>query len=264
MARINNAKNFKGKSYVASDEITNIINSIKLNDNKISFAGAMVQDEVNVGLTSSANVIDLNNLTLFLKTIDRVDVIGDTVDEKSLNVPTDYAVKKAIDEAVKVVKSEAIGIGAGNGIDITPTSSTSGTTIQVINAKVANAEKVLSVDNNGLSATISLVKVDTESGYAASYQLQGIGGAILGDTINIVKDQFLKEATLVWGTNATLSNNVVVGESATKTDTATYPFLKMVMYTNNNDKTTDDTLTTTVYIPVDELFRDYTSGNAAI
>ena len=28
MARINNAKNFKGKSYVASDEITNIINSI--------------------------------------------------------------------------------------------------------------------------------------------------------------------------------------------------------------------------------------------
>jgi hypothetical protein len=59
-------------------------------------------------------------------------------------------------------------------------------------------DKVLTQSNDGLLTNISLVKLGTtEAGYAATYELQGINGAPLGDKINIPKDQFLKDAIFI-------------------------------------------------------------------
>ena len=62
---------------------------------------------------------------------------------------------------------------------------------------VAADEKVLSA-NGALKTTITLAKITTglDANTAVAYQLQGIGGAQLGEQINIPKDSFLKEVYL--------------------------------------------------------------------
>lgn len=230
MARINNAKNFKGKSYVASDEITNIINSIQFNENKISFAGAMVQDEANVG--KSINSIDLSNLTGFLKTSDLVYTIGDEVTSSDAKVATDYAVRQAIEE----VSSKAIGIEGGDGISIT---SQNGSTTKII------------------SADIKLEKLDTTSdGYASSYQLMvksADGYKAAGDIINIPKDQFLKGAEIVEGS---LNDGVFTeSESGEK-------FIHFTFEINQKDANGATTVNAqNIYLNVHELVDVYTQGN---
>ena len=62
---------------------------------------------------------------------------------------------------------------------------------------VAADEKVLSA-NGALKTTITLAKITTglDTNTAVAYQLQGIGGAQLGEQINIPKDSSLKEVYL--------------------------------------------------------------------
>ena len=228
MARINNAKNFKGKSYVASDEITNIINSIQLNENKISFAGAMVQDEANVG--QALNIIDLEKLTAFLKTSDRVVKIEDEVVDSSTNVPTDYAVRKAINEAVEVVTSQAIGIEGGVGISVT--------------TKEGSTTKIISTD-------IQLEKLSSANeGFAASYRLKTSSGETLGVPINIPKDQFLKDAKFIASATSDdqlIDENVNVGEA----------YIKFT-FTIKTELSEADSV---VYVNVNKLVDTYTAGN---
>lgn len=100
-------------------------------------------------------------------------------------------VKKAIDDlrdtvaANKVVADDAsIVVGTKNGE----------TSLKV---GVAEGEKVLSA-NGALKTTITLAKITTglDANTAVAYQLQGIGGANLGEQINIPKDSSLREVYL--------------------------------------------------------------------
>lgn len=152
-----------------------------------------------------------------------------------------YATQKYVQDMVSA------GVDAGTGITVTTENnvSTIATNLKLIKKSSAN------------------------SGFAASYQLAYLSDATNGtytpvtgsSDIDIVKDQFLKSASLVWGTSAALDNGSVAGESNSKTSTAIYPFLKMVMYVNDNGSGSDDTSVDTIYIPVDDLFHDYTAGN---
>ena len=157
----------------------------------------------------------------------------------------------AIRELISDVQTSAIGIAEGNGIDITTSGNT---TTQVINVKIANGEKVLSASENGLSAAISLVKLGTATdGYAASYQLQGINGATLGSTINIPKDQFLKDAEFIASATA---EDVTAGGDEIELGKPCIKFtftVKSELTENVSDKV--------VYVNVNKLVDIYTAGN---
>lgn len=275
--RINNAKNFKGKAYVAADELDKLIQSLQLSDNKLTFTtadggatGTQAADLsglvtlANNGslLTVSNNQIDATGLTDFVGTAQANKVVmtdgsKHLAYEKSLttsiadeatdaSIPTEKAVKAYVD-------GKAVSVTAGNGIAIdnsTPTSPK-------------------------ISADIKIVATTTAEGYAASYKLMLRNPAVIdagaegaweeatGDTINIVKDQFLKTGSLVYGTFATLNGSGKVdGESTTKTETAKYPFIKLVLNVNTDgDAGNDTTVEAPIYIPVNDLFRDKTAGN---
>ena len=270
--RINNAKNFKGKAYVAADELDKLTQSLELSDNKLTFttadgptAGTEAVDLsglvklANNGslLEVSNNQIDASGLTTFVGTAQTNKVVmtdenGHLAYEKgvvtsitadSANIPTEGAVKDYVD-------SKAVGVTAGNGIAITGT---------------ATSPKI--------SANIKIVAAATAEGYAAAYDLmlrnpdvaeEGAAGAWVkaGESINIVKDQFLKTGSLVYGTSATLVDGHVPGETTTKGDGgATYPFIKLVLNVNTDGNAGNDTTAATIYIPVNDLFRDKEAGN---
>ena len=270
--RINKAKNFKGKAYVAADELDNLIKSLKLSDNKLTFTtadGGAVDTQAtdlsglvklaNNGtlLTVSNNQIDADGLTTFVGTAQANKVVMTdgsknlayekdvvtSITADSANIPTEGAVKAYVD-------GKAVGVTAGNGIAIdnsTPTSPK-------------------------ISANIKIVAATTAEGYAASYDLmlrnpdvaeEGAAGAWVkaGESINIVKDQFLKTGSLVYGTSATLVDGAVPGETTTKTETAKYPFIKLVLNVNTNGDANSEDTVATIYIPVNDLFHDKTAGN---
>lgn len=272
--RINKAKNFKGKAYVAADELDTLIKNLTLSDNKLTFTaadgGAVGTQSADLSglvklanngslLTVSNNQIDANGLTTFVGTAQANKVVmtdgdGHLAYEKSLttsianeatdaSIPTEKAVKAYVD-------GKAVGVTAGNGIAIdnsTPTSPK-------------------------ISANIKIVAATTAEGYAASYDLMLRNPAVAGDnaegawvkageSINIVKDQFLKTGSLVYGTSATLVGGTISGESATKTEAAKYPFIKLVLNVNTDGNAGNDTTAATIYIPVNDLFRDKVAGN---
>lgn len=272
--RINKAKNFKGKAYVAADELDNLIKSLKLSDNKLTFTtadgGAVGTQATDLSglvklanngslLTVSNNQIDANGLTTFVGTAEANKVVmtdgsKNLAYEKSLttsiadeatdtSIPTEKAVKTYVD-------GKAVGVTAGKGI--------------VIDNSTPTSPKI--------SADIKIVATATVEGYAASYDLmlrnpdvaEGAAGAWVkaGESINIVKDQFLKTGSLVYGTSDTLNGSGAVdGESATKTETAKYPFIKLVLNVNTDGDADSEGTAATIYIPVNDLFRDKTAGN---
>ena len=271
--RINKAKNFRGKAYVAADELDSLIKSLELSDNKLTFTtadgGAVGTQAADLSglvklanngslLTVSNNQIDANGLTTFVGTAQANKVVMTdgsknlayekdvvtSITADSANIPTEGAVKAYVD-------GKAVGVTAGNGIAITGTPT-----------------------SPKISANIKIVAAPTVEGYAASYDLmlrnpdvaeEGTEGAWVkadGDTINIVKDQFLKTGSLVYGTSATLNGSSAVdGESAIKTETAKYPFIKLVLNVNTDGDADSEGTAATIYIPVNDLFHDKEAGN---
>ena len=158
-------------------------------------------------------------------------------------------------EMIDAVDSAAISVTGENAITVTG-EGTEKTIALAIDGKT------LSQSANGLKSELTIAKQNSpESGYAATYFLADAdGNQIAGsEKINILKDKFLKHATLVWGTAAALNNNTVTGEVASKSSTAIYPFVKLEVYVSDNGSS--ETSTAIVYIPVDELFHDYSAGN---
>lgn len=235
MARFNKAKNFAGKSYVVSNEVDSLIKSLRIeseNEYKLVFDGIKTDD----GIIGSQTI----DLTTWFEKV--------TAD----------------------INGQALGIEQGKGISFAQSSSSTNggvKDITVIHADVDGTTIGFTEDSAAgkIKSLLTIKKLDAATtGYAASYQLQDADGNAIGETIDIVKDQFLKSTSLVWGTAAELSDGKPVGETTTKPETGAYPFLKMEFYSNDNGASSDDTSTTIVYIPVNELFRDYTAGNTAI
>lgn len=223
--RINKAKNFKGKAYVAADELDSLIKSMTL-------AGATV--------TGAADVWKIQ-----FTTADGSDPETTAVD---LTAIKDY------------IDNKAINVVAGAGIAVDSSNKLS----PVIAADVDNKTIVLSGEGNTarLASGLKIKKLDTATeGYAASYQLvDATGAAIGGDsaTIDIVKDQFIKSATFGW---STATDSTGAGWTETKSATAKFPCIKIDVYVNKNGVSTDDTEVKSLYIPLADVFQEYEGHN---
>lgn len=117
-----------------------------------------------------------------------------------------------------------------------------------ITLKLNENDKVLSQNASGLLSTLSLIKVGTPAeGMASQYQLVGKDGTtVLGATIDITKDQFLKSAEFIAKATAAdkaIDATVVIGD----------PYLKFVFQTTDVDKV--------VYVAVKSLVDEYVAGN---
>lgn len=66
---------------------------------------------------------------------------------------------------------------------------------KTIALKINSNDKTLAQDADGLKTTFSLKKLDNAGDQASKYQLQGSDGKPIGDTIDIPKDQFLKNVS---------------------------------------------------------------------
>lgn len=94
-------------------------------------------------------------------------------------------------------------------ITVTPPENDGNTDIKVA---IANADtNILKIGTDGLDTEITLKKVEsvTDNTLASQYQLVGKGGKVLGTTIDIPKDQLLKDAKLGY---ANASVNESTGE----------------------------------------------------
>lgn len=240
--RANGLKNFKGQSYATTVDVAESIAALKQQGKELFLSSLM-----GTGTGSDANKLAMYNSDgVFQSTGYGIGVTTDTDFGGSNKLATEEGV------AAYISANSAPLISEGNNIfftEITGTGDYAGKTLKGINAFGYKLVK----------------RMNAVDGYAASYDLQisdanGDYATVTGsDPINIVKDQFLKSAYLVWGSSADLTNGVPADESNTKTSTAKYPFLKLELFVNDNSSSSDDVLTTTVYLPVNDLFRDYTA-----
>ena len=259
--RINNAKNFNGKSYVVTDEITNILNSLKYENGKLMFQGANVQDEQNIGQTASASEVDISGLISFITSgkesnkIVTTDNTGNFAYTNAITTSIDTNVSSASDDklptekavraAIDAVQQEAISVNAGDGISVTSNGTA----------------KTVATD-------IKLVALDTATaGYAASYQLQikdAVSGGYksVGDTLNIPKDQFLEDAVFI--ASATAEDVTNAGSGTTIVEGK--PCIKFTFAIHTKDETTGAETETSklVYIDTQDLVDTYSAGNGGI
>lgn len=124
----------------------------------------------------------------------------------------------------------------------------SNTGVKEIALKINANDKILSQTSDGLLSTLSLAKVvSPATGMASQYQLVGKDGTtVLGVTIDIPKDQFLKSAEFIASAteaDKSIDASVVIGD----------PYLKFVFQTTGTD--------TTTYISVKKLVDIYVAGN---
>ena len=272
--RLNAAKNFAGQLYATQDWVNSQISASEffssisaLANNSVTFTrgngqtatldlSGLVTAGANGGISVTNNAVSIalastgETATYLSLTANGLQLngIGSAIDQKiNAVVGTDDVTNgtlrkriKDVEDSIDQMVQEALGVEAGTGITITAKDGAASTQI--------------------ISTNLKLVKKTTaNTGYAASYMLtDGNGTAISGSAdIDVVKDQFLKSASVVWSTDAA----TMTGESATKSGSAIYPFIKMEMYTNDNGVSSDDTAVTPIYIPVNSLFSDYTAGN---
>jgi hypothetical protein len=228
--RINKAKNFKGKAYVAADELDNLIQTMtfgtaptvpSVDGWKVNFQYA---DQTGTGKKTA---VDLT------------------------------AIKEYID-------NKAINVAAGAGITI----NTSNALEPVISADIDGSTIILSGEGNNakLATGLKIKKLDTATeGYAASYQLVDNAGNLIANsaTIDIVKDQFIKSAAFGWADTADSKPSTW---SETKPESGTvYPCIKIEVWTNaDGDASSNDTDTTTIYIPLNDVFTEYTAQNGIV
>jgi hypothetical protein len=230
--RINKAKNFKGKAYVAADELDSLIQTM-------TFGTALTGTSV-----------------------DGWKVNFQYADQTGTNTKTAVdltAIKEYID-------GKAINVDAGAGITI----DTSNPLAPVIAADIDSATVVWSGTGTTakLATGLKLVKKTTaNTGFAASYQLcDNAGTAITGSAdINIFKDQFLKDAVFGWA-NGNDSSASGFAFQTTKDSTYTVPTLRFDVYTYNqntgDDSSSDaDALYKSVYIDCTTFYNDYVGSS---
>lgn len=230
--RINHAKNFRGKAYVAADKLDELIQSLTLTGPSKTTEGT----EWKLDFTYA-------------------DQTGDNPQQK---VAVDLTgIKDYID---KGIADKAITVDAGAGITI----DTSDALKPVISADVDGSTIILSGTGNTakLASGLKIVKCATTEGYAASYTLADKdGNAIAGSTtIDIVKDQFIGSAQFGWADTATSTPS---NWSASKPESGTvYPCIKIEVWTNTDGNAeSSETTLTPLYIPLNDVFTEYTARN---
>lgn len=163
-----------------------------------------------------------------------------------------YASADAVAEDLTELKADVLAILKGeklSGADaiVITTSSDPETTLPSVSLKIKDADSVLSQSTEGLFSTITLEKIAVPAeGFASQYKLTGVGGAQLGVTIDLAKDQFLKSADFIASAtqdDVDIDISVVIGD----------PYLKFVFQTVGVD--------TTSYVAVKALVDVYTAGN---
>lgn len=118
----------------------------------------------------------------------------------------------------------------------------------------ADNKTIVMDSNKGLTSKLTIAKLATAtSGFAASYQLQDVDGTAIGSTIDIVKDQFLKNVSICEAKNGDV-------DGAGKTITAGNKCLKFEFFVNENGIDTDDTALKTILIDIEEYFNAFESG----
>ena len=226
--RINHAKNFRGKAYVAADKLDELIQSLTLAGPSKTTEGT----EWKLDFTYA-------------------DQTGDNPQQK---VAVDLtAIKDYID-------NKAINVTAGAGVAIT------GDALHpVIAADVDDKTIVLSGTGNDakLASGLKIVKcATTTTGYAASYTLADKEGKEIAGAgvIDIVKDQFIGSAKFGWADTDTSTPSTWL-ESKPESGTV-YPCIKLEVWTNTDGNAeSSETTLTPLYIPLAKVFQEYEGRN---
>lgn len=211
-----------------------------------------ITDAIDVSVSGDSGVIN----TKIEQAITKVAVKNT---DKSINVsPSDSGTTisvnvKSGDNALKldngglyVDQSALTSYEGKEAISIADKSGVTG--VKEIALKINANDKVLSQTVDGLLSTLSLKKVATPAtGMASQYQLVGKDGTtVLGVSIDIPKDQFLKSAEFIASAteaDKTIDSSVIVGD----------PYLKFIFQTTGAD--------TTTYVSVKKLVDVYVAGN---
>lgn len=208
---------------------------------------SVVNDGVNNGLYYVERIADANNVTGLL-----VKVGSDSAADVA-NLQSDVATLKATigdstSGLVADVAGKADAFTAGEGIDYTD---------NVVKVAISATEgNSLSVNSDGLYVAVPEIEVpeytleavsNSDSAYASQYQLKKDGVAV-GATINIPKDQFLKDASF----HATAEDGVTVEA----------PYLKFVWDLDINEDL--EGIQNVTYVPVKDLVDTYTADEVYI
>lgn len=204
---------------------------------------SVVNDDANNGLYYVERIADANNATgLLVK-------VGSDAAEDVANLKSDVATLKgtvgdSTSGLVADVAGKADAFTAGDGIDYTD---------NVVKVSISATEgNSLSVKSDGLYVAVPEIEVpeytlesvsNNDSLYASQYQLKKDGVAV-GATINIPKDQFLKDASF----HATAEDGVSVEA----------PYLKFVWDLDINEDL--EGIQNVTYVPVKDLVDTYTAG----
>ena len=121
----------------------------------------------------------------------------------------------------------------------------------VTSTKVSNWDAAYASTSGGIVSSVTLTKDSSPTtGYAATYTLS-VNGTAQTTKIDIVKDKFLKGASIVTGSWS--ANVFTEGTGSQKA-------IKLEMYTNDNGVDSDDTAVTPIYINPADFITAYTGG----
>ena len=270
--RVNKAKKFNGKAYVATDELDSLLQAMALSGNTLTIVGAektVEGDAVTAKSLDLSGLVTIANNTTSIKgtTTSMVTVANNQIDATNLMGFIGNT------SASRIVSTDANGKLAYGDTKVT-TIGDSPTATQI---PTASAVKNY-VDNHsiGLTSTDSSVTITgdltkdlatnlyikkqttADTGYAATYQLQignGAGATAIGDKIQILKDQFLKAVEFI--ASATNADVTAAGGQGTAGFAEGEPVIKFTMELTGTDSDTDSYL----YVPVKSLVDVYTAGN---
>lgn len=208
---------------------------------------SVVNDGANNGLYYIERIADANNATGLLVKIGS-DSAADVANLKSDVATLKATVGDSTSGLVADVAGKADAFTAGDGIDYTD---------NVVKVAISATEgNSLSVNSDGLYVAVPEIEVpeytleaisDSDSAYASQYQLKKDGVAV-GATINIPKDQFLKDASF----HATAEDGVAVEA----------PYLKFVWDLDINEDL--EGIQNVTYVPVKDLVDTYTADEVYV
>ena len=217
-------------------------------DVSVSGDTGVINTKIEQAITSANTYTDTQITKVTVKNADKSINVSpsDSGTTISVNVKSGDNALKLDNGGLYVDQSALTSYEGKEAILIADKSGVTG--VKEIALKINANDKILSQTADGLLSTLSLAKVvSPATGMASQYQLVGKDGTtVLGVTIDIPKDQFLKSAEFIASAtevDKSIDTSVVIGD----------PYLKFVFQTTGTD--------TTTYISVKKLVDIYVAGN---